>query len=302
MMRYLPTRSRNISPHRNDCAGYGSPASASNAATTARMPSASSRNREAVVTALGDHSTLSGRHRAAACAPARVRWRQAAQPLTTPCTPPRLPRSPHPPVPAEMPTAPTPAAAGTQLPEQQQQPHRPDESPHAGRRRWSAWSSVPRPNGHSGQRRSGLPLPAACAHSKLRPGWAFTEARNGACWGGRIAGPQAGSGSIVFGGGWAQNLVPKPACGTVASRRSWPRPSGRGCLDGRGRLCPVPSGRGVGERAAVDVFVPEGGRAVGQRGRCGDRGSVDQGLPVGVDRGAVGRVADVHPDRDPVGT
>ena len=63
-------------------------------------------------------------------------------------------------------------------------------------------------------------MPAACAHSKLRPGWAFTEARNGACWGGRIAGPQAGSGSIVFGGGWAQNLAPKPECGTVASRRS----------------------------------------------------------------------------------
>jgi hypothetical protein len=125
---------QHLSP-RNDCAGYGSPASASKAATTARMPSASSRNREAVVTALGDHSTLTGRHRAAACAPARMRWRQAAQPLTTPGTPPRLPRSPHPPVPAEMPTAPAPAGAGTQLPEQQQQPHRPDESPHAGRRR-----------------------------------------------------------------------------------------------------------------------------------------------------------------------
>ena len=74
--------------------------------------------------------------------------------------------------------------------------------------RWSAWSPVPRPNGHSGQRRSGLPLPAACAHSKLRPGWAFTEARNGACWGGRIAGPQAGSGA---------------SCSAVAGLRTWCR-------------------------------------------------------------------------------
>ena len=71
MTQYLPTRSRSMSPHRKDSAGYGFPARASNAATTARMPPVSSRNREAVVVALGDHSTLTRLHRAAASPP---RW------------------------------------------------------------------------------------------------------------------------------------------------------------------------------------------------------------------------------------
>src|SRR5215469_6296719 len=57
-----------------------------------------------------------------------------------------------------------------------------------------------------------------------------------------------------------------------------------------GNSVAVLSGRGVGEGAAVDVEVPEVGRAVGQ------------GLPVGVHGGAVRRIARVHPDHGPVVT
>jgi hypothetical protein len=85
-----------------------------------------------------------------------------------------------------------------------------------------------------------------------------------------------------------------------AGARERPRPPRVCCLDGRGWLSGVLSGCGVGEGAAVVVEVAEAGRAVGQRGGCGYRGPVDQGLPVGVHRGAVRRVARVHPDHGPV--
>ena len=111
------------------------PGRASNPSITACMLSASSRNREAVVTALGDHSTLTGPHQAAAAAPPRVRSPRAAQPPTTPGTLPAPLRSLRPLAPAQTPTALAPAAAGTQPPGPPQQPHRPDESPHTGRRR-----------------------------------------------------------------------------------------------------------------------------------------------------------------------
>ena len=133
MIRYLPERSRNMSPHRKESAGYGSAAKASNAATTVLMPSASSRNRDAVVTALGDHSALTRRHQAAACVPARAGWRRAARPPTTPGTPPRRPRSQRPHAPAGTRAAPALAAAGIRPPEPQQRLLRQDESLRAGR-------------------------------------------------------------------------------------------------------------------------------------------------------------------------
>jgi len=75
-------------------------------------------------------------------------------------------------------------------------------------------------------------------------------------------------------------------------------PIGRVGLEGWWRS--LWSGCGVEEPSAVDVEVAEHWWAVGQRRWCGDRGAVDEGLPVGVDGWAVGGVAGVHPDGGPV--
>jgi hypothetical protein len=113
---------------------YGSPARASKPATTVFMPAVSSRNLDAVVTARGDHSTLTRSHRAGACAHAHAKWPLAVRPLTTPGTPPELPQPQHPPVLGATPAVPARATAGTQPLEQPQRFPRRDGSPHASQR------------------------------------------------------------------------------------------------------------------------------------------------------------------------
>src|SRR5262249_56075705 len=86
------------------------------------------------------------------------------------------------------------------------------------------------------------------------------------------------------------------------ARPGQPRPSRRGAWTAAASSALVSSGRGVGEGAAEDVEVPEVSGTVGQRGRRGDRGPVDQGLPVGVHGGGGRRIAPGHPHPDPLCT
>jgi hypothetical protein len=150
------------------------------------------------------------------------------------------------------------------------------------------------------------------------------QMRSGAAYTGRLQITAAMHGSTDFAGSCADDADRDVLCraglghwlgaGSIRRLRLWPQREGHRFVArdwGAVRWCTAPQvlrpgsmvlGRGVGEGAAEDVEVPEVGRAVGQRGGCGDRGPVDQRLPVGVHGGAVGGIACVHPDHGPVGT